>query len=67
MRKKTINVPAVKVAMHAFVSLVECRSKDDYQMLIGNGITLFGSEYLDGDICEGIVQSFTMGIFSDEH
>jgi hypothetical protein len=67
MRKKTINVHAVKVTMHAFGSLVECRSKEDYEMLIGNVITLFGSEYLDDNICEGIVQSFTMGLFSDEH
>jgi uncharacterized protein YcnI len=67
MRKKTVNVSAIKVAIHAFGSLVECRSKEEYEMLIGNVITLFGSEYLDDNVCEGIVQSFTMGLFSDEH
>jgi hypothetical protein len=67
MRKKTVNVPAIKVALHAFGSFIECRNLEQYQHLTERVITLFGAEKLDEKTRIGIVQELTVGDCQAEH
>jgi hypothetical protein len=49
MRRKTLNLVAVDIAMHGFARLIECTSREEYENLVTDIITLFGKKTLDED------------------
>jgi len=55
MDRKTQNKPAVQAGMHAFAKLIETTTKDDYQRIISDSISLFGLQNLDPKVKEKIV------------
>jgi hypothetical protein len=49
MRTKTLNLAAVDIAVHGFARLIECKSREEYENLVTDIITLFGKKTMDED------------------